>query len=243
MQNIALINTKAVTKSRFIVKESYALSLAEHRLLLSCISKIDRRADVPDEITITAEEFKRDWPEVKTNVYGQMQVAVKTLWERTIKLSEPDKKKRVWLRWVQRAEYDDGKGVITLRFSEEIKPLLGNLKDNFVQLRMNEVKGFKSAYTIRLFELLMQFKKSGYYTISVDDFKVAFGVDEIKSYKRFSLVKLKILDVAVKEINAKSGWEVGMDLVKKGRTVTHLQFFFGLKKQTDMFGDKPVRGS
>jgi len=235
MPHIAPINTKAITKSRFIVKESYALSLAEHRLILSCISKIDRTGDVPDEISITAEEFKRDWPEVGTNTYGQMQTAVNHLWMRTIKLKEPDKKKRIWLRWVQRAEYDDGKGIITLRFSDEIKPMLGNLKDNFVQLRMNEVKGFKSAYTIRLFELLMQFKQAGYYTISVEEFKVAFGIDEIKSYGRFSNIKQKILDVALAEINGKSGWEVGMDLVKKGRTVTHLQFFFGLKKQLEIF--------
>jgi len=235
MQTIAPINTKAVSKSRFIVKESYALSLAEHRLILSCIAKIDRTKDVPDEITITAEEFQRDWPELKTNVYSQMQVAVSALWERTIKIAEPKYKKRVWLRWVQRATYDDGNATITLRFSDDIKPFLGNLHENFMQLRMNEIRGFKSSYTIRLFELLMQFKKKGFYIISVEDFKIAFGVDEIKSYSNFAQLNQKILKIAIKEINAKSSWEVGLDLKKRGRTVTHLQFFFGQKKQRELF--------
>ena len=88
MQTIAPINTKAVTKSRFIVRESYALSLAEHRLILSCISKIDRTKGVPDEIVITVEEFKRDWPEMTSNIYREMKSATENLWQSIISCDE-----------------------------------------------------------------------------------------------------------------------------------------------------------
>ena len=216
LKDLSLPSTKAVTKSRFVVKESYALSLAEHRLILSCIAQIDRTKPVPDTIVVTAKEFARDFPDQKGNEYSQLKTATENLFKRIIKLSEPDKKRRTWIRWIQDVTFADGDGQVELSFSKEIKPLLGNLRDNFVQFKMNEISNFKSAYSIRLFELLMQFKQTGFHVISIDDLKIAMAVDTVKSYKEYSGFKQKVLRIAIDEINEKSGWKVSVTESKKG---------------------------
>lgn len=235
MEDIRFPNIRAVTKSRYIVKESYSLGLAEHRLMLSCISQIDRRMPVPDVFRITAKDYAHDWPESRSNVYRELESAANTLYERDIKLNEPDKNGRQRLRWVQSVSFFDKEGIVELRFSDAIRPFLGELKDNYVQFRMNEISGFKSKYSIRLFELLMQFKKNGFYIISTEDFIKALSLEGHKSYQRYSQLKQKILTVAIDEINKKSGWQVDLVEVKKGRTVTSLRFHFIRKNQMDLF--------
>ena len=174
---------------------------------------------------LTASEYENDWPEVNRNVYRDLSTAVNSLYERDIKLSEP-MKMRMRLRWVQSVKFMDGDGYVELRFSDELKPMLGELKKNFVQFRMNEIRSFKSAHSIRLFELLMQFKSTGWYEISPDELRKAFNLEDTKSYQLYSQLKRRVIDPAVKEITAKSIWLIDYEEIKKGRKITKLRFHF-----------------
>ncbi len=172
-----------VTQSNHLIEASYRLKLDEKRLILAAVSKIDSRNQVPDEITVTAEEYGSMFDLDKTNAYRQLDQATMHLYERDIKLIEPDKQKRTHLRWVQAVEYHDGEGCVTLEFTDRVKPYLGNIKSHFTSYKLIEVKSFSSGHAIRLYELLMQFRKTGIREVEVPWLKAYFGVEN--RYPRF----------------------------------------------------------
>ena len=56
-------------------------------------------------------------------------------------------------------------------FHQKILPLLSNLKKNFTQFSIQDVAEFKSTYAHRIYQLMMQYKSTGYVKITIDDLK------------------------------------------------------------------------
>jgi len=224
-------NNLTVVKHNHLNQASYKLTLDERRLILSSIALINPRNEMPAEITIQASDYAYQWGINETNAYMQLKEARANLFERKIKMvinGEVDE-----LRWVYRAKYADGQGYIKLSFSPDIKPYLSQLKSHFTSYRLTEVKSFKSGHAIRLYELLMQFKESGWYVENLHRLKEKFGVEN--NYDRWVDFKKNVIDIAVKEINLNTNYQVKYDAVRRGRKINQVKFYFGLNPQADMF--------
>ncbi|WP_350449326.1 replication initiation protein [Pseudomonas lundensis] len=81
-----------------------------------------------------------------------------------------------------------------------------------------------STHSIRLFELLQQFKSTGFYTVSVEGFRELLELGP--SYERYSNLKLKVLNPAIAELREKSGLLIELTTEKKGRAISRLIFKF-----------------
>ncbi len=224
-----------VTQSNHLVEASYRLRLDEKRLVLAAISKIDSRNKVPDEITITALEFSEMFKIDKTNAYRQLENATDQLYERDIRINEPDKERRTRMRWVQKVVYEDGAGMVRLQFINDVKPYLSQLKSYFTSYKLIEVKNFSSGHSIRLYELLMQFKKTGIREIGVDWLREYLGI--AGRYPRFGNFRQWVIQPAINEINTKSNIEVEWTPIKRGRTIHAITFNFFEKQQRDLFSE------
>ncbi len=222
-----------VTQSNHLAEASYRLRLDEKRLILAAISKIDSRNQVPNEISITAKEFGDLFDIDATNAYRQLENATDQLYERDIRITEPEKQRRRRMRWVQTVTYEDGQGMVRLEFTERVKPYLGQLKSHFTSYKLIEVKHFSSGHSIRLYELLMQFKKTGVREVEVSWMRDYFGVDD--KYKLFADFRKRVIQPAVKEVNTKSNIEVEWTPIKRGRIIHKIRFNFFEKQQKDLF--------
>jgi len=122
------------------------------------------------------------------------------------------------------AHYVEKEGRIDIRFTEEIMPHLAELGKNFTMYNLKEISQFSSIYTTRLYELLMQFKTTGIFNISVEDFRYKSGC--ITIFSRYNDLKRFVIEHAVKEIN--SHYEINLTYTeeKSGRKVDHLKFKF-----------------
>ena len=81
-----------------------------------------------------------------------------------------------------------------------------------------------SIYSVRLYELLVQWVTAKNTPLfELDKFRDQLGVED-HEYKRMGNFKLRVLDLAVKEINEKSDIKVSYSQVKKGRTITGFKF-------------------
>lgn len=221
-----------VVKHNHLNQASYRLTLDERRLILSSIARLNPKEPMPDEVTINATEFAHQWDINPKYAYDQLKEARQNLYERNIRLRD-DNGKVTDLRWVYRATYQEGEGYITLAFSPDIKPYLTELKSHFTSYRLTEVKGFKSGHAIRLYELMMQFKKTGWFDESVEELKSVFGVSD--NYPLWYDFKRKVIVPAVTEINEISNYNVKYETKKRGRKISRVTFFFHLDEQTDMF--------
>lgn len=115
-------------------------------------------------------------------------------------------------------------------FHPKILPLLSNLKQNFTQFSIQDVAEFKSTYTHRIYQLMMQWKSTGYVKISIDDlrFMLVLGL----KYPLFADFKKRVIDVAIDEINEKSPYNVQCEFIKKGRKFVAIELRFALKEKT-----------
>ena len=115
--------------------------------------------------------------------------------------------------------------VRTLVFSEEdIIPYLSQVRKKFVLYNLKEIAKFGSLYTTRLYELIQEFKDTGYMIKSVDKLREVFAVGEkFKAYKDF---KRRTFDHACKEINDHYKMNLGYEELKEGRKVIAIKFVF-----------------
>ena len=118
--------------------------------------------------------------------------------------------------------------VARIVFHENMMPYISQLKKQFTKLKLKEMFGFSSFYSFRIYLMMMQFRETGFCKISIDDLRCALDLNE--KYHLFADLKRRVVDTAIDEINEKSPYSVKYELIKKGRTYTHLELRFEEKK-------------
>jgi plasmid replication initiation protein len=224
-----------ITQGNALVEASYRLNLEEKRLIIAAIAKIDSRKEVPAAITITAEEYAELFDLDVNAAYTQLIDASSRLFERTITNLKGDDntQRRKRTRWIYDEEvYKKGEGKVVIRFSPNLFPYLGMLKEQFTGYRLSSVKALKSAYSIRLYELLTQYLSAGERWITVEQFRDMLDVQD--KYPRFADLKRWIIEPAVQELNNKSNYDVLYRTERKGRAVHKIWFFFNEKEQMQL---------
>ena len=233
------MTTKAleVVKSNKVVEASYKLSLYEQRILLACIAQIHSKEELLEscrfEISV-ADLADLSNMDKKNNVYTLLAKAADTLLTRQVIINAPDpntpKTKVRKINWVGGVDYQPGEGKVILQFTSNIAPYLSQLSREFTRYKLKYVTKFKSTYSIRLYELLVQWLSVGKREIEVDWLKKQLQVET--NYPRVGDFKNRVIDVAVNEINQHSNIWVKYTQRKAGRIITHFLFTFG-KKETE----------
>jgi len=218
-----------ITKANYLVEASYSLTLQEQRLILACLSKIDPRSEPKKEITLQASEYSELMNIDIKNAHRELQKASQKLYERSIVVKDPDKIEE--FRWIQKKiHHQKGEGKIKLFWSDDVLVYIGQLKRRFTTYRLTDVANLSTSYAIRLYELLMQFNSTRQRSISVEDFRSLFHLDN--KYPLFRDLNKRVIKPAVKEINASSNLEVFYSTRKQGKNIVELYFDFQEKKQT-----------
>ena len=215
-----------VTKSNNLVEAGYKLSLNEQRLVLSVISQLDARKPFPknNEFIITASEFSQIFDIPLKQAYEILDDAASRLYERDIKTFDQAAKTREKFRWVDGVKYWDGEAKVTLSLSRHIVPYLAMLHQQFTTYELKQISKLKTSYSIRFYELLVQFINTGERYISLEKIRSLFELT--KEYPRFYDFKKRIIIPSLHEINLNTNLLVEWDIVKKGKVITGLIFVF-----------------
>ena len=161
--------------------------------------------------------------------YKQTKDAAENLMNRYIRLFNEQTGEGSKLRWVGQTNYQSNEGWVEVEFWHKIVPHLINLSGLFTTYKLSRASAFKSMYSWRLFELLMQFKKTGLLNIPINDFNHALETpDSLRA--NFANLRNRVIEPAVKEIRAKDGLAVEWEAIKAGRKVKALKFTFPMEK-------------
>jgi plasmid replication initiation protein len=224
-----------VVKSNKVVEAGYRLSLYEQRILLSCIAQINSKGSltIEDRFEVSAKEIVELSGVISLDrVYSILKEAVDKLSLRKVIICDPDpnnpKEKTRSISWISSVGYMPNEGKVLLRFGFDMIPYLTILTKEFTQYKLENVTKFKSTYSIRLYELLMQWISTGKREVEIAWLKKQLQVEE--SYPQMCDFKKRVIDVAIKEINDHSDIHVNKpDQRKAGRVITHFIFTFGFK--------------
>jgi len=235
MRSFLMVSESQVFKSNSLVAASYRLTIQEQRILLACIAQVSPKngEEITDQVMykIKVSDIEKLSGSKSKSLYKDIKDAVDTLFERRVTLTSwPNgkgyRKARI-TRWVQSVEYDDSEGSVLLRFSTDIAPYLNNLSEQYTKYSLSEIAKLTSAHAVRVFELMMQWKTIGHFTISLIDLKRILCIED--EYKKINDFKKRVIDLSVEQINQNTEYKLAVDQKKTGRRITHFIFNFSQK--------------
>ena len=235
---MSLSKKELIVKSNQVIEASYQLSSTEQRIVLAAISKISRNDEITDDeiYRVTVDDLRNLGVHEKT-AYRDLKDGVNRLYERSINLAIDDES--IKMRWVQSIRFLESKSVVGLRFSKEILPFISNLSREFTKYSLSDIAGMSSAYAIRIYELLSQYRSIGKREISVENLRTMLELG--KRYPLFADLKRWVIDTAVDQINEYSPLNVKYEQKKTGRKVTHIQFSFKEKSKSINHHSEPEK--
>lgn len=174
--------------------------------------------------TLDATEFAEIFQLDVKHVYKILAVACKKLMKTSIIIERQDLFSTYEINICSMAEYNHKKGSITIEFTDRIMSYLAQVKQRFVLYNLKEIANFGSLYTTRLYELIQEFKDTGYIIKSIEELRNIFAVG--KKFSLYSDFKRKTFGHAVDEINSQYELNLNFEEVKEGRKVVAIKFSF-----------------
>jgi plasmid replication initiation protein len=169
------------------------------------------------EHVLTAKEFSELFNTDIHHSYRLLNKACRKLMKTDLTLARNESAEFWQINVCSMAKYNKKEGRITIQFTDSIMPYLSQVRQKFVLYNLKEIADFNSLYTTRLYELIQEFKETGYMIKSVDKLREIFAVGEkFKAYKDF---KKRTFDHACKEINDNYQMNLGYEEIKEGRKV------------------------
>lgn len=233
MENVPV---RFVRKDNALVSAAYSLSLSEQRLILLASTRGESGASALADVEITASEYAQTFGIELNAAYAALADASTNLFERKFSFNEKTAKghmSKVLTRWVSRVEYVEGTGTVKLAFTNDVIPLLSDLKNKFTLYALAEIAKLNSTYSHRLYEHLVRWRSVGETPkISIADLRVLLGVEQ-GEYARTEAFKRRVLDFAVDQINELTDLSCRYEQLKKGRTIVGFVFYCHAKNPRD----------
>ena len=229
--------TKIVVKDNALVQASYTLDTVEQRLILLAIAEARETGHGITEnslLEVHASSYINTFNVEKHTAYTVLRDASKSLFDRYVTYHDINPKtgkdRSFHCRWVDKIGYEPQSGIVFLRFTQDIVPLITRLEENFTKYELEQVSRLTSSYAIRLYELLIQWRSAGKTPIfDLSIFRQQLGV-EAHQYKTMSNFKTYVLDFALKQVNELTDITAKYEQHKKGRSISGFSFSFKQKK-------------
>ena len=237
-----MINKKLkneVVKTHRLNTALQKLSLAEIRLMQLAI--IDAREtgtgiDTVTPLPIHASRYAEAFGVTRQTAYEVLIEAETSLFKRYFTFLDERDGKPVKSHWVSQAKYLDDEAIIEIMLTPAVVKEITRIdaieaKTLFTRFALEQVALMKSVYSVRLYELLNQWRQAKRVNFDLDVFRGQLGVEDTE-YKAMSDFKRRVLDLAVNEINEKSDLRISYEQVKKGVAIVGFRFKVITKNQS-----------
>src|SRR5690606_22783459 len=111
-------------------------------------------------------------------------------------------------------------------------------KRAYTSYRLSNILSIKSAYAIRLYELMKKWQHVGTWEIPVESLREKLGAIT-KTYSLYGNLKNRVIVPSVKEVNEKTDVHVEFKEIRKGRKVVKIEFKIKHCKEKEIKIKKP----
>lgn len=234
MQNLHKSKTPKVYKNKKLNNANFGTyNLNDYQVFLQLVTKFGKVDEsgtykqpqmLERKHILTAKEFSEAFNVDINTTYRVLKTAGKKLARTAITLERPELFVTQEIPICSFAEYNNKEGSLTIEFNEHIMPYLAQVKQKFVLYNLKEIANFGSLYSTRLYELIQEFKDTGYIIKSVAQLREVFAVG--KKFPDYNNFKRKTFAHAVDEINAQYEMNLRFEELKEGRRIVAIRFEF-----------------
>lgn len=232
-----MIKTEAkVTQDNHLIEACYSMNLNEKRLIMLGISKTNPqklpKKTEPMKFSITAQEWAETYPD-NENPYRDMKRAAQAIRGKFVQFRQKTGIRAV--NWVDAIDYYENEARLDITFGWTMSHYLCGMAEQFTTYDLLNTQKLKSVHSIRLYELLMQFKSTGYRIESLENLRFSLNVGD--GYGLWNDLNRMVIKKAVNEINAKTNIKITYQPTKTGKKTTGIKFTFREDDQKDLFRD------
>lgn len=239
------ILNNSVTMSNVAARGAHNLTKPQKRIVTAAISFLDSAKSKDAYLHLESRTFRitaKDYAEMADlkepkDAYAELQRGSRGLMKR--ELVHPKKNVIERINWIEKSTYHPGEGWVEVALTPSILPYLVELKTHFTQYQLEQIAGLRSIYSWRLFEYLTSWSDSeenkgdsGEKEVELDNFRLLMEIPD--SYKWHD-IKRKVIIPAVADLEARDGWEIQWEGVKRGRRFELIKFAWQKATQADLF--------
>jgi plasmid replication initiation protein len=230
--DFCLDKSNYVVQSNDLVGGKQSLKLNSAKIIRSCIMQSVSEDTELKPYIITIPELANLLDIPQNNLYRDIIEITNDIMKNPVFVKDIQKDKIRWIAipWVSFIEYNSSIGVC-IQLNEKLKPYLLQLKANYTQYTLDEVLTMQSVYAIRIYELIQSRIKQKILPregisvqFTLEELKEACGIENQQAYKTFANLRIKVLDVAKKEINEKTMYNMSYEYIKQSRKVVGINF-------------------
>lgn len=227
-----------VKGNELIQQNRFELSLPEQKTvaficsMIKPIDAIDRVKGIPFQLEY---EFNiRDYCKVcgidydNGKNYADVKATLKRLRDRSMWVTLDNGDETV-VGWLDRVTTNKRSGIARVRIDDRLAPYLFDLGQKFTQYQLYNILAMKSAFSVRIYELMKSYAFQKIKSFDLDELKCLLMVDDVKSYDRFPSFRQKVLEKAQEEINELTDINISFEAITKGRKVVKIKFCIELK--------------
>ena len=193
-------NTPIIVKDNSLIEFRGHLTEYEQKLMNWCAVQIAREDTDFEYCWITTQEAGQIFSKHEDPVSNPVRVSVQQLsdiigglYKNSILIrGQGEEYERHSL--ILKDGYKSKEGAFRIKFSEQLKPYLLQLKRNFTKLDFVDMMGFRHAHTQRFYEMSMMQLKGGHtaqWEIEIEELKLRLGLED--KYKRWDNFEKKVL--------------------------------------------------
>lgn len=214
--------------NQLIQRNRFDMTIREQRLLLYCISRIKPTDKGTETYQINIRDVCKSCgidSTINGGAYNAIREAIKKLDSYNFEIVDESRRKHIlhWIRSVVIDPEDSKRASIQFEFDPKIVPYLFNVRKFFTQYELGGVLQMKSAYGIRLYELLKSYANIRKKKFDLAELRYLLGAEQT-SYDKYGLFRTKVIDPAMKDISTFSDLKADYIEIKDGRKVTGIEF-------------------
>lgn len=214
---------EVIVQSNALIESHHRLTLQEKRIVLWLIQRIKRDDKTFNTFVIKIKEFAELIGLNEKTQYKEIKRITKGLVTAYLEINNKDDGSTFQTTWLSYSHWKPREGICKVRFTNELEPALLQLKDQFTQMDFREINKLKSCFSMRIYELLKQYKNIGNRYTKISDIRKYCGIRE-DEYGLYSDLKRRILDRARREITEKTDLTVDYTEIKDGRKVIAVEW-------------------
>ena len=213
-----------------------------HRFIIgldqSAISSIDSKNENVDKETvfqIKVQDYVSFYGMCSKAMYSEIEDAAKDLIRRVVNINLKNDE-HIETPWLAYVHYKPQQGSLEFKFAEKVIPYITFLKSEFTIYKLIEIAGLRSIYSVRIYEMLAQWRSVGSVEVKISDLRERFQIGP-SEYTRFSNLKMRVINPAIEEVTQKTNFTIDdLMILKKGvyRKNPVLIFRFHEKNKTEV---------
>lgn len=218
-----------VKGNELIQKNRFELSLTEQKTVAYICSMIQPMQKSESGFQLEYDFNIREYCKICDIAYDSgknytfVKDTLKKLRDKSMWLTLPDGSETT-VGWLAKATTNKKSGIAHIKLDEDMVPYLFDLKQKFTQYQLYNVLGMKSAFSVRIYELMKSYSFRHTIIFELNELKELLMVEHVKSYVNYKDFRVKVLEKAQTEINELTDINIEFEPIKTGRKVTSIKF-------------------